>query len=176
MIYTLKARFLGVLLLACVVDAEKQVAIIGVGLVESESLDSWKWFCQAIKSWHPRLSQCTFVSDRDKGLIGAVNVVFPGASHRWCAVHLKRNIIDRFGHAAGKRFMQLVYAATPYAWEDLYAEFRVVHPEAAVYLSPNGSIPPRSYSNAFFEGCSFGYVSSNIGTNDIVVPPIKLFC
>lgn len=157
------ARYVGVLLLACAVDAENHVAILAIGLVEAESTDSWTWFCQAIKSWHPRLDQFTFISDRDKGLLGAVCSVFPGAPHRWCAVHLKRNIIDRFGHTVAKLFMKLVYAPTPGVWEEIYAQLTQVDPIAAAYLAPDGNIPPKAYSNAHFEGCTFGYVSSNIG-------------
>lgn len=105
----------------------------------------------------------SFVSDRDKGLLGSINGVFPGTYHRWCAVHLRCYTVERYAGAAGKAFMNLEYARTPFVWEQIYAKLSQGKPQAALYLAPEGSKPSETYSNAYFQGSSFGYVSSNFG-------------
>ncbi|CAO2173664.1 unnamed protein product [Urochloa humidicola] len=69
-----------------------------MAVVEVESKDSWKWFLRTLKedlgidntySW-------TIMTDKQKGLIPAVQQVFPDSEHRFCVRHLYSNFQQKF--------------------------------------------------------------------------------
>ncbi|XP_076941190.1 uncharacterized protein LOC143610664 [Bidens hawaiensis] len=87
--------FLGGILLAAVGrDANNQMYPVAWVVVEGENNDSWEWFMN-------QLSKClevtdggrgwTLISDQQKGLINAVNLVWKNAEHRNCARHIYAN-------------------------------------------------------------------------------------
>jgi transposase-like protein len=44
----------------------------------------------------------TFISDRDKSIVEAMQIVFPDNHHMHCAVHIERNVLSRFGMPSSK--------------------------------------------------------------------------
>ncbi|XP_074362844.1 uncharacterized protein LOC141703148 [Apium graveolens] len=63
-------------------------------IVEAENSDSWNWFLMNVKEdlniendvrW-------AFISDKQKGLIDALEAVFPNVEHRFCVMYLYRNM------------------------------------------------------------------------------------
>ena len=124
-----------------------------------------------LRESHPCLQtdDYVFVSDRCKGLCNGVANLFPRALHRACAQHIQRNIQHHAGVAAKDWFKhKLLYAATKEAWQEHYLALKDVSEKAHEYLKPDGNIPPSLYCDAFFEGTTFGRVSSNIGTLTIL--------
>jgi transposase-like protein len=148
-------------------DAASQLIVIGVAVVESESSDSWQWFLRFLIQHHPVLTQPGYsvISDRQKGLIQAVSALLLNAHHRYCSVHLRRNLKAKFGEGVSTMFDSLVYACQESEWTSALDKIKAECPPAALYLDRNGSTPPEEYSNAFFQGCTFGHTSSNIGTS-----------
>ncbi|XP_071704428.1 uncharacterized protein [Rutidosis leptorrhynchoides] len=63
-------------------------------IVEQERIDSWSWFpeCLGKDLDLERNSNFTFISDRQKGLLEAVSIVFPCAEHRYCVKHIHENM------------------------------------------------------------------------------------
>ncbi|XP_071726928.1 uncharacterized protein [Rutidosis leptorrhynchoides] len=61
---------------------------------ESESYNSWSWFLDYLgKNLElNKRSNFTFISDMQKGLINAVERLYPSAKHRFCLRHLQQNM------------------------------------------------------------------------------------
>ncbi|XP_024317187.1 uncharacterized protein LOC112271674 [Brachypodium distachyon] len=78
----LKTKFGGQLLTAVGVDPNDCIFPIAMALVEVEDTPTWKWFLQTLKEdlGIENTSQWTLMSDRQKGLINAVNALFPDST------------------------------------------------------------------------------------------------
>nr|GFB53977.1 hypothetical protein [Tanacetum cinerariifolium] len=96
--YFLKGVVKGMLLTAVGKDANNQMFPLEWGIVETESQSSWTWFLKHLKvdintkdggEW-------TFMSDKQKGLLNAVQAIFPQAQHRLCARHIYANWYSDF--------------------------------------------------------------------------------
>ncbi|XP_071708993.1 uncharacterized protein [Rutidosis leptorrhynchoides] len=63
---------------------------VAYALVEKEKYDSWLWFldCLGKDLGLDTRSNFTFISDRQKGLLQAVDRLYPCAEHRYCVKHL----------------------------------------------------------------------------------------
>ena len=107
----LKSAFGGQLLSAIGRDGNDNMVPIAVAVVEVERYDSWKWFLELLMAdlglgvenipW-------TFISDRQKGLVHAVNELFPNSEHRFCLRHMYQNFKQKF---KGKELKDLFWAA-----------------------------------------------------------------
>ena len=107
------------------------------------------------------------MSDRCKGLCNGVANLFPDAHHRACAQHIQRNIQAHAGVAARDWFTsKLLYATTKEEWKEHYNQLKDVSEKAYEYLKPDGTVPPQLCCDAYFEGTTFGRVTSNIGMID----------
>jgi len=81
----------GELLSAIGRDANNQIYPIAWAVVEYENLSSWKWFLGHVQKdlnvpygaggW-------VFITDKQKGLLKAIDQYFPMAEHRMCTTHL----------------------------------------------------------------------------------------
>jgi len=78
-------------------DGNRQLITAAWAIVQNESEEAWTWFLQEAEASclgdFFRKADMTVISDRDKGLAAAVKKVFPEAWHRYCLVHILRNII-----------------------------------------------------------------------------------
>nr|XP_027071807.1 uncharacterized protein LOC113696617 [Coffea arabica] len=107
----LKSAFGGQLLSAIGRDSNDNMVPIAVAVVEVERYDSWKWFLELLMAdlglgvedipW-------TFISNRQKGLVHAVNELFPNYEHRFCLRHMYQNFKQKF---KGKELKDLFWAA-----------------------------------------------------------------
>ena len=70
--------------------------VLGLSVVDTESYDSWLGFLRRIKGRGVHGVQLV-TSDAHKGLVGAVEEVFQGASWQRCAVHLMRDCMREAG-------------------------------------------------------------------------------
>ncbi|KAK1666822.1 hypothetical protein QYE76_054981 [Lolium multiflorum] len=80
----IKTRYKGVLLTAVGIDPNDCIFPIAMGMVEVECTSSWEWFLTTLRDDLniTNTSPWTIMSDRQKGLINAVEKVFPDAEHR----------------------------------------------------------------------------------------------
>ena len=92
----IKTKFGGVILTAVGIDPNDCIYPISLAVVEVESLATWKWFLQTLKEelGIEKTYPWTLMTDKQKGLIPAVQEVFPKAEHRFCVRHLYSNFRD----------------------------------------------------------------------------------
>ncbi|XP_074337149.1 uncharacterized protein LOC141674321 [Apium graveolens] len=106
----LKGPFGGQLLATVGVDANNGMYPIAWAVVESETTESWKWFMELL-SQDLKIqndAEWTFISDRQKGLINALEEVVPNAKHIFYVMHLYQNTHKEF---KGVALRQLLWKA-----------------------------------------------------------------
>ena len=100
-----RSRYNLTLLLAVGIDAEDHVYPLAFALVPIKNKHWWTWFCihltHAFGDDLP--SQYVVISDRDKGLLKAVETL-PGAYHTMYCQHIAENIHKRYGRDFKARF------------------------------------------------------------------------
>ncbi|XP_031105233.1 uncharacterized protein LOC116010107 [Ipomoea triloba] len=119
---------------------------------ECELKDSWSWFLQLLDndlnlSNNP--SAWTIISDKQKGLLPAVEELFPGLEHRFCARHMHANFLkDGFtGHVLKMQFWAVCKANTEAEYHARMEELNALNVKAFEWLSARD---PKHYSRAFF--------------------------
>ncbi|KAK5772411.1 hypothetical protein PVK06_048699 [Gossypium arboreum] len=83
----LKGYYDGHLLAAVGVDANNCIYPVAFAAVESENKQSWFWFLELLQrdlEINNSYNIC-FMSDKQKGLIEAISLLFPNAEARNCA-------------------------------------------------------------------------------------------
>ena len=95
----LKGKYLGILLSATATDANGSLFPLAHAIVAVENDDNWFWFStilhDVIHMHAPAFlvpHELVFVSDRQKGLLEAVELSFPGSPHGYCLRHLYENM------------------------------------------------------------------------------------
>ncbi|KAL6553495.1 hypothetical protein OROGR_007337 [Orobanche gracilis] len=83
----------GVLLTAVGIDANNNIYPITWAVVGNECFDYWDWFLSVLKSDLHLVEQkeYTFISDKQKGLLQALDVHFKESEKRFCVRHLLGN-------------------------------------------------------------------------------------
>ncbi|KAE8208357.1 hypothetical protein CF327_g7125 [Tilletia walkeri] len=132
----LKGKVKLVLLLAATFDANDSLIILAWALVHSESTNSWSWFIEHLKAAFPlaKSGVMTIISDRDKGLMNAVENLIPNAQHAYCCYHLAANLKKHHGAATQPFFWRCVYATTKTEFDRHLANLRARSDAAANYL------------------------------------------
>jgi hypothetical protein len=114
----LKSKWKGVMYVASVKTPCDELFPVAMAITnENENEDGWTWFlrllltaCEFLVVDHPKASVSkkyyTFVSDRQKGLINALQEVFPENHAMFCSIHIARNAAK----FAGKKIAGLVYS------------------------------------------------------------------
>ncbi|KAH9705145.1 SWIM-type domain-containing protein [Citrus sinensis] len=88
----LKSKYGGVILAAVGMDANNGMVPLALAVCEIENTETWSWFLEILHSYFDNgLEQITFCSDRQKGLLGAIEITWPTAYHRPCARHIYAN-------------------------------------------------------------------------------------
>jgi hypothetical protein len=90
----IKTRYKGVLLTAVGIDPSDCIYPIAITMCEVECTSSWEWFITTLRDdlGITNTSPWTIMSDKQKGLINAVQKVFPDAEHRFCVRHMLQNL------------------------------------------------------------------------------------
>ncbi|XP_066165208.1 uncharacterized protein [Oryza sativa Japonica Group] len=76
-------------------DGNNNMFPIAFAVVGKEDTDSWTWFLEMLKCTIGSGEEhggWTFMSDRQKGLMNAIPIVFPDSEHRYCKRHLLQNM------------------------------------------------------------------------------------
>jgi hypothetical protein len=175
-----RSRYNITLLLAVGIDAEDRVLPLAWALVPGENELWWSWFCEHLVAAFEDalLPQYVIISDRDKGLLKAVESKLPGASHAMCCQHIAENIHKRFGKEYKAPFWQIARVSTQYAFDSAVQALQRDAPEVEEYIS---SIGYSNFAFARFPLPRFGHDTSNIveSVNSIwreirELPPLQL--
>jgi hypothetical protein len=148
----IKNRFGGVMLAAVGVDPNDCIFPIALAIVEVEDTKTWKWFLRTLKDdlGIENTRPWTFMSDRQKGLINAVNALWPDAQHRFCVRHLHQNFAKKGwrGDIFKNKLWQIARATRQEDWQRYMDEMKALDQGAFDYLD---AIDPRQWCKAYFE-------------------------
>jgi hypothetical protein len=92
----LNGRWNGHLATATALDGHNWMYPVAFGFMDSESKDNWLWFMTQLRRAIGNMEKLAICTDVGKGLMTAVELVFPQADKRECFRHLMQNFIKRF--------------------------------------------------------------------------------
>ncbi|XP_038688330.1 uncharacterized protein LOC119987479 [Tripterygium wilfordii] len=146
----LKDLVKGELLTAIGRDGNNQMFPVAWVVVMVENTETWTWFLNLLRhdigtaegeGW-------TLISDRQKGLVGAVADTWSEAEHRFCCRHLYANWCKTFsGRHLNNLFWTLAKSTNRYDFDHNLKQLQEVHAEAAKDLM---LVDPRYWCKAFF--------------------------
>ncbi|XP_050216210.1 uncharacterized protein LOC126667282 [Mercurialis annua] len=92
----LKGKYGGQLLSATGIDPNDCMYPLAMAWVKVENTENWTWFLELLKADLHLGNRTTFMSDKQKGLIHALDALFPHSEHRYCWRHLWANFRTTF--------------------------------------------------------------------------------
>ena len=147
----LKGFYAQTLLLSVTVDANGQYLLLAWAVVESENKNSWEYFFQHLSYSIPQILNSTVISDRDKGLLSAEDILGPNVTRLLCLHHLKANFIKHYGRKHIALFWPIANATTNEEYQYAMSELRVNNPTAASYLQ---NVNAQMWVTAFIPDCA----------------------
>ena len=91
-----KSKTKGVMLFASMLDSNHEIVVLACALCPSESKETWTHFATSLRELLSRaakpLASQVFISDREKGLISALQEALGESEHVHCVVHIGRNL------------------------------------------------------------------------------------
>ncbi|XP_072962790.1 uncharacterized protein [Typha angustifolia] len=159
----LKGKYLGTLLCASAVDADGTLFPLAFGIVDCESDDNWMWFLSELRKLlgvnTDKMPVLTILSERQKGIVEAVETHFPSAFHGFCMRYVSESFRDEFKNSKlVNLFWSAVYALTAAEFEAKVAEMMEVQDVMPWFQL----FPPNLWAVAYFEGVRYGHFSLGI--------------
>ena len=77
----LKAKYCGILLTACCMDADEIFFPLAFVVVESENISSWEWFLTKMKNALGDREDMVMISDKHESILHEVKEVYPNVEH-----------------------------------------------------------------------------------------------
>lgn len=113
-----------------------------------------------LKAAIPEITQkCTIISDFEKGLLVATDILGPNITQAHCTFHLHENF-KKFGKGIKNQFFwKITNAKTEEEYNHHMSLLRASKPAAADYLL---GIEKTLWVTAFFSGDRYGHTTSNI--------------
>nr|KAJ0212186.1 hypothetical protein LSAT_V11C400223730 [Lactuca sativa] len=148
----MKGPYHGMILTAVGLDGNNCTYPLAYAVVEAENFNSWTWFLTNLGDdlGLYAKSNFTFISDRQKGLLPALEKLFPAAEHRYCLRHLHENMKRKW---RGKEFKDCLWkcatCTTIPQFNNAMEELKKLNSEAYDWLN---SIPPKHWSRSHFSG------------------------
>ncbi|XP_076942228.1 uncharacterized protein LOC143612040, partial [Bidens hawaiensis] len=125
---------------------------VAFAIVESECTYSWKWFLNLLGDDLdlPHDANFTFVSDRQKGLIEAVESVFPRAERRFCCRNIHENLRQTWRGDLYKGWFYRAASTTSVPYFNMaMEEIKKTNLDMFLWLS---DIPTTRWSRSHFSG------------------------
>ena len=132
------------------IDPNDDIYPIAFGIVEVESLASWKWFLQTLKEdlGIDNTIPWTIMTDKQKGLIPAVQQVFQDSEHRFCVRHLYSNFQMHFkGENLKNQLWACARSSNVVQWNKNMEMMRELDSAGHKWLQ---QMPPQTWVRAFF--------------------------
>ncbi|XP_057540794.1 uncharacterized protein LOC130818651 [Amaranthus tricolor] len=155
----LKGQFPGILLTAVGKDGNNNIFPVAWAVVETENVETWTWFLNLLvedlksvsssSSWvQAGCEDFTFMSDRQKGLIEALNAVIPEAEIRFCCRHIWANFKIKFpGELYKHHFWKAARAYNKFDFDREMNQIKNISVQAYEYLA---AIPAKHWSRHAF--------------------------
>jgi hypothetical protein len=147
----------GALLVACLKNSNNEIQIVSVAWVSGETKDNWSWFVSYLLR---SCKQPAFViSDRDKGLIPAMQVAAGAIPHFVCLRHMLENFNAKFHNQALKdHAWKLAKSLTVKSFERRAAEMKSKNSKALEWLT---DVDLSKWAAAYSPCPRFGTMTSN---------------
>ncbi|TXG57121.1 hypothetical protein EZV62_018434 [Acer yangbiense] len=159
----LKGPYGGVLLSAIALDANNGLYPLAFCICEGETLLSWCWFLKNLKLFlkYPTNNSICFMSDRQKGVLGALKIHWPNATTRYCARHIYANFrVKHSGQELKKLFWKASKAYDVNEFNSIMANIRDVSMDARLWLN---EIEAKHWSrHAFDPSIKCDHVTNNM--------------
>ncbi|GFY96854.1 hypothetical protein Acr_11g0011600 [Actinidia rufa] len=164
----LKGKYLGALLCAAAVDADDALYPLAIAIVDVESDENWIWFMSELRKLlgvntdiMPRL---TILSERQPGIVEAVETHFPSAFHGFCLHYVSENFRDTFKNSKLVNiFWNAVYALTAVEFESKISEMVEISQDVIPWFQ---QFPPQLWAVTYFEGVRYGHFT--LGVTEIL--------
>ncbi|GJX50265.1 mutator type transposase [Tanacetum coccineum] len=148
----IRGQYPGQMLTAVGVDANNGIYPVAYGIIESENQYSWTWFLKCLGDDFDLYSNSnfTFITDRQKGLLPALEKLFPHAQHRYCVRHIYENINQTWKGSEYKEMLwKYASSTTTVLFEKNMQELKDFNKKAYEWLK---KIPAEHWSSAYFFG------------------------
>ncbi|GMY14094.1 hypothetical protein FCV25MIE_09333 [Fagus crenata] len=160
----LKGKYLGSLLCAAAVDADDTLFPLAIAIVDVESDENWMWFMSELRKLlgvnTDNMPRLTILSERQRGIVEAVETHFPSAFHGFCLRYVSENFRDTFKNTKLVNiFWNAVYALTAVEFESKIAEMVEVSQEVITWFQ---QFPPQLWAVAYFEGVRYGHFTLGV--------------
>lgn len=160
----LKGKYLGTILCASAVDADDALFPLAIAIVDIESEENWMWFMSELRKLlgvnTENMPRLTILSERQRGIVEAVETHFPSAYHGFCLRFISDNFRDTFKNSKLVNiFWNAVYALTAAEFESQISEMMEVNQDVVTWLQ---QYPPRLWAVAYFEGVRYGHFTLSI--------------
>ncbi|XP_008802419.2 uncharacterized protein LOC103716264 [Phoenix dactylifera] len=159
----LKGKYLGGLLCASAVDADDTLYPLAFAIVDTESDENWMWFLSELRKLlgvnTDKMPVLTILSERQNGIVEAVETHFPTAFHGFCLRYVSESFRDEFKNSKlVNLFWNAVYALTAAEFEAKVTEMMEVQDVMPWFRL----FPPNLWAVAYFEGVRYGHFTLGI--------------
>ncbi|KAG2395306.1 hypothetical protein LR48_Vigan10g160000 [Vigna angularis] len=160
----LKGKYLGTLLCAAAVDADDALFPLAIAVVDTEGDDNWMWFMSELRKLlgvnTENMPRLTILSERQRGLVEAVETHFPTASHGFCLRFVSENFRDTFKNTKLVNiFWNAVYALTAAEFESKITEMMEISQDVISWFQ---QFPPYLWAVAYFDGVRYGHFTLGV--------------
>ena len=160
----LKGKYLGTLLCAAAVDADDALFPLAIAVVDSESDENWMWFMSELRKLlgvnTDNMPRLTILSERQRGLVEAVETHFPTASHGFCLRSVSENFRDTFKNTKLVNiFWNAVYALTAAEFESKITEMMEISQDVISWFQ---QFPPYLWAVAYFDSVRYGHFTLGV--------------
>ncbi|KAK3199041.1 hypothetical protein Dsin_022456 [Dipteronia sinensis] len=157
----LKGPHAEVLFMAVCMDGNDQIFPLAFGVGDSETNEAWEWFLTRLHCVVDEVDDLVIISDRKNSIITGVEKVVPNSLHGACAVHLKRNMLRRYGKNKVLKdiFIKAVNVYRVNKFTRCMEQFANINSEAAMYVTGVGF---ERWARAYSPRKRYNIMSSNI--------------
>lgn len=160
----LKGKYLGAILCASAIDADDTLFPLAIAIVDTDSDENWMWFMSELRKLlgvnTENMPRLTVLSERQRGIVEAVETHFPNACHGFCLRFISENFRDTFKNSKLVNiFWNAVYALTAAEFESKISEMMEVNQEVVTWFQ---QYPPQLWAVAYFEGVRYGHFTLSV--------------
>ncbi|XP_022845345.1 protein FAR1-RELATED SEQUENCE 5-like [Olea europaea var. sylvestris] len=84
------------------VNHHGQSTLLGCGLVSNEDTDTFVWLFSTWFQCMHGIAPQGIITDQDRAMQNAIQLVFPNTKHRWCLWHILKKLPQKFGYHEDK--------------------------------------------------------------------------
>ncbi|KDO54871.1 hypothetical protein CISIN_1g042031mg [Citrus sinensis] len=146
------------------VDAEDALFPLAIAIVDVESDENWMWFMSELRKLlgvnTDNMPRLTILSERQRGIVEAVETHFPSAFHCFCLRYVSENFRDTFKNTKLVNiFWNAVYALTTVEFEAKISEMVEISQDVIPWFQ---QFPPQLWAIAYFEGVRYGHFTLGV--------------